>query len=217
MKIEVDVEVALGVQFVGNSRRRIIGCDVLFALVIKEAWEGLIYRAGEFRLVRFLVGGCDPLTGDVGIGDTFLSDIRRVADDDIEPLLFTRKDFDKGDVPDKRHTFRAPKPAASRFEMVEVFGQRFRSAFATPSLVDRAGDRFSLRLCHQAAFVALWDRRFVVEAFQFFRQCFWCGHQLVRGKAQFFLLELFFRPVTTGGVIIEKLQFLVFQTGDTGF
>ena len=56
---------------------------------------------------------------------SLLSDIRRVADYDIETALFAREDFDKGDVPDKRHTPRAPKRAASFSEVVQVFGQRF--------------------------------------------------------------------------------------------
>ena len=55
VKIEVDVEVAFGIQFVGDSGGRIIRCDVPFAFVAKEARKGLIHRAGKFRLVHLLV------------------------------------------------------------------------------------------------------------------------------------------------------------------
>ena len=101
MKIEVDVEIALGVEFVGNSGRRIILSDVPLAFVAEEARKGLVHRAGKFRFVGFLVIGSNAFARQVWIGNVFLSYVRRVADDDIETAFIVGKDFDEGDVPDK--------------------------------------------------------------------------------------------------------------------
>ena len=123
MKIEVNIEIIVGIQFVRDSEGRIIRRNVLFAFVAKEVRKGLIRRADEFRLVLLLIFGYDRFfTREIRINDLLRSDIRWVADYNIEPLLFTSEDFDKGDIPNKRHTSRAPKCTASPFEPVEVFG-----------------------------------------------------------------------------------------------
>ena len=48
VKIEVDIEVAVGIQFMRDSGRWIIRCDIPFTFVTKEARKGLINRAGKF-------------------------------------------------------------------------------------------------------------------------------------------------------------------------
>ena len=101
MKVEVDVEVALGIEFVGDSGGGIIPFEVLFGFVVEESGERLIYGAGELCFVRFLVVGDNPFTREGWVRDVLLSDIRGIADDDIESTLFAREDFDEGDVPNK--------------------------------------------------------------------------------------------------------------------
>ena len=64
MKIEVDVEVALGVEFVGHGGGGIVRL-VLFASVAEEAREGLVHRAGKFRFVSLLAIGCNAFAGAV--------------------------------------------------------------------------------------------------------------------------------------------------------
>ena len=55
MEVEVDVEVAFGVEFVGDGDRRIFRFDVLLAFVAEETREGLIHGSGKLCFVGFLV------------------------------------------------------------------------------------------------------------------------------------------------------------------
>ena len=54
MEIEVDVEVAFGVEFVGDSGGGLVRLDIVFAFVAEETREGLVHGPGEFRLARLI-------------------------------------------------------------------------------------------------------------------------------------------------------------------
>ena len=78
MEVEIDVEVASGVEFVRDGDRRIFQSDVLLAFVPEETREGLIHGAGKFCFVGFLVVRDRPFfPREFWVGDVFLPDVRR--------------------------------------------------------------------------------------------------------------------------------------------
>ena len=127
MKIEVDVEVALASSLWETAAAGIVRFDILLAFVAEETREGLIHGAGKFCFVSFLVVRDRPFfPREFWVGNVLLSDVRRIADDDIETAVLIGEFFNEGDVPDKGQSSRVSECVSDLIETLTFFSEGFK-------------------------------------------------------------------------------------------
>ena len=126
VKIEIDVEVAFGVELVGDSSGGVVRFDILLAFVAEEVRKGLIHRSGKLCFVGFLVIRSNAFAREFWVGDVLLPDVRRIADDDIETAVLIGEYFNEGDVPDKGQSSRISECVPDLIETLTFFSEGFK-------------------------------------------------------------------------------------------
>src|SRR2546425_12897021 len=97
MQIKVDVEVTFSINLIPS-----FACSWF---VLKEILEVVIDCRGQFLLVCLLIFRCYLVTWKIRFRYLFLTDIRWVANHDIEAIVCTAENLYKGNIPDEGYNF----------------------------------------------------------------------------------------------------------------